>query len=333
MRRTIRVRQRWVAGGVLLLPLALNLFPGLPHPFIHLFVWWVPVPQRVEVPAPLPGAERVLVIAPHPDDEVLGLGGTIASLRREGHQVLVVFVTNGDANQAAKKLFTVNPFRRAEDYRALGYRRQKEAVAALRLLGVPKNAVLFLGYPDQGLTALAGKHWSRENPYTSPFTQANYAFYRNSFSSRAMYCGEDLVADLAMILRRFSPTVVYLPHPEDGHPDHRAAVQLGVAALSSVDWAVRPELRLYLVHAPSWPSPRRLVPDRELSAPAGMGTWTWRSVSLDEEAVELKLQAVRAYSSQRVTNGRFLASFVRPNELYAVFAPLPVPLSPVSPGR
>ncbi|MCX7751089.1 MAG: PIG-L family deacetylase [Candidatus Bipolaricaulota bacterium] len=333
MRRTIRVRKRWLAGGALALPLALGLVPGVPHPFIGLFLWGVPVPPRVEVPAPLAGVERVLVIAPHPDDEVLGLGGTIAQLRRDGHQVVVAFLTNGDANQAAKRLFTVNPLGRAEDYRALGYRRQKEAVAALRVLGVPKNAVLFLGYPDRGLAGLAGKHWSREALYTSPFTRANYPFYRNSFNPRAMYCGEDLVADLGTILRRFSPTVVYLPHPEDGHPDHRAAVQLGVAALSALDAALRPELRLYLVHAPRWPTPRRLAPDRELTAPGALGRWDWTSVPLDEGAIELKLQAVRAYSSQRVTNGRFLASFVRPNELYASFTPSSLPAGPAFPGR
>ena len=37
----------------------------------------------------------VLVIAPHPDDEVLGAGGTIARLASEGEQVTVVIVTRG----------------------------------------------------------------------------------------------------------------------------------------------------------------------------------------------------------------------------------------------
>lgn len=39
---------------------------------------------------------RVLVIAPHPDDEVLGVGGTMARLAREGHDVSVAIVTRGD---------------------------------------------------------------------------------------------------------------------------------------------------------------------------------------------------------------------------------------------
>jgi LmbE family N-acetylglucosaminyl deacetylase len=38
-----------------------------------------------------------LVLAPHPDDEVLGVGGTIAKLARGGHAVHVVIVTKGDS--------------------------------------------------------------------------------------------------------------------------------------------------------------------------------------------------------------------------------------------
>ena len=38
---------------------------------------------------------KVLVIAPHPDDEVLGLGGTIHRLAHEGHGVVVAIVTKG----------------------------------------------------------------------------------------------------------------------------------------------------------------------------------------------------------------------------------------------
>jgi len=324
-------RWRWIVGGILLAPVALGFIPGVPHPFPTL--WWVPVPPRVEVPAPVPGVERVLVIGPHPDDETLALGGTIAQLKADGQQVLVVFLTNGDANQAAQWLFTLNPLHRPEDYRALGDRRQKEAVAALRILGVPVNSILFLGYPDQGLTALAGKNWKREIPYTSPFTKANYAFYRNSFNPSAMYSGEDLVADLVTILRRFSPTVVYFPHPDDGHPDHRAAVQLVLAALLEAEMGEDPELRLYVVHAPRWPAPRRLAMDLTLATPTSLGHWQWSSQDLSEELMGLKLRAIRAYSSQRVTNGRFLASFVRLNEIYATFCSPPLPIGLPVPGR
>lgn len=43
--------------------------------------------------------ERVLVIAAHPDDEVLGMGGTIAKLASCGHEVAVLIVTDGSTSQ------------------------------------------------------------------------------------------------------------------------------------------------------------------------------------------------------------------------------------------
>lgn len=41
------------------------------------------------------GCKRALVVAPHPDDEVLGCGGTIARLTEAGSEVHVVIVTRG----------------------------------------------------------------------------------------------------------------------------------------------------------------------------------------------------------------------------------------------
>src|SRR5262245_2441565 len=42
-----------------------------------------------------PGGQRVLVLAPHPDDEVIGCGGTLYKHTRAGHAVTVVYMTDG----------------------------------------------------------------------------------------------------------------------------------------------------------------------------------------------------------------------------------------------
>ncbi len=327
--RWLRGRKRWLLGLPVLVFVGLGLVPGLPHPTLG--VWWIPAPPRNEVPLPWPGVERVLVLAPHPDDEVLALGGTIAHWVQEGAQVVVAFLTNGDANTAAKRLLTGNPFHRAVDYRALGYRRQKEAMHALRTLGLPQGHALFLGFPDQGLSSLAHKYWDSAVAYRSPYTKADRAFYVNSYEPGAPYTGQALAEVLAAILRQFRPTLVYLPHPEDRHPDHAATVQFTVAALLKAQLEESPELRLYVVHAPQWPKPRRLSPQLGLEAPPALGQWVWQSNELTPELVRVKLAAVRAYSSQRLTNGRFLASFVRANEIYAVYTPVR-PLMPFAPG-
>lgn len=83
-------------------------------------------------PLPLtPG--RVMVVAPHADDETLGCGGLLAMRSRRGWPVTVVFLTNSAGRTAS-----------AETAR----RRRSEALEALRELGVPAAAAHFLDAPD-----------------------------------------------------------------------------------------------------------------------------------------------------------------------------------------
>ena len=77
---------------------------------------------------------RVLVVAPHPDDEVLGVGGTIAKLAAQGDEVAVAIVT-----KAGPPVFTPEV---AETGR-------QEAAAAHEVLGVKDTR--FLPFPAAGL--------------------------------------------------------------------------------------------------------------------------------------------------------------------------------------
>ncbi|WP_181705380.1 PIG-L deacetylase family protein [Chthonobacter rhizosphaerae] len=82
-----------------------------------------------------------VVVAPHPDDETLGCGGTILRKRGAGCAVTVVFITDGRSSHA----HLMPPDRLAEI-------RKAEALAACRALRVPDRAVHFLGYPDGRLS-------------------------------------------------------------------------------------------------------------------------------------------------------------------------------------
>jgi LmbE family N-acetylglucosaminyl deacetylase len=81
-------------------------------------------------------ATRVLVFAPHPDDEVLGCGGSIAKLTAGGARVHVAYLTSGEQGSG-----TVPP---AE----LGPAREGEARAAVSLLGVAPGDVTFARFGD-----------------------------------------------------------------------------------------------------------------------------------------------------------------------------------------
>lgn len=72
---------------------------------------------------------RVLIVAPHPDDEVLGCGGTMAKLSRDGDEVYVLIATRGD------ELFDQELIEKGIE----------EARKAHRLLGVKET--IFSGLP------------------------------------------------------------------------------------------------------------------------------------------------------------------------------------------
>ena len=80
--------------------------------------------------------EKILVLCAHPDDETLGLGGTLSLKSQNGNQIYVLFFTDGESsrNKTTKDDIIL---------------RQKQAEDACKLLGIKK--VKFLDYPDQKL--------------------------------------------------------------------------------------------------------------------------------------------------------------------------------------
>jgi LmbE family N-acetylglucosaminyl deacetylase len=80
--------------------------------------------------------ENILVVAAHPDDEVLGMGGTIARHTAQGDRVFVLFLTDGVGARGGK------------DDDAL-QRRREAAESATELLGA--EIVAFHDFPDNEL--------------------------------------------------------------------------------------------------------------------------------------------------------------------------------------
>ncbi len=84
---------------------------------------------------PAPSTGRCVIVAPHPDDEILGVGGTAALLVAAGIEIVLVAVTDGENS---------DPSRRAE----LRRRRPQESLTAAARLGIPVPVTFRLGHPD-----------------------------------------------------------------------------------------------------------------------------------------------------------------------------------------
>jgi LmbE family N-acetylglucosaminyl deacetylase len=284
-------------------------------------------------PLPLEGVRRLLVLAPHCDDETLGCAGLIQQVLKRGAEARVVLATNGDGFLFA----TMEEFRRVYpshgDFRRMGEIRQQESLAALALLGVAGERVSFLGYPDRGSPALWNLHWSNSDPYRSPYSGDDRSSYALTYNPRSVYAGEDYLADLQSVLAEFLPDLVVLPHPNDVHPDHWGLSLFGRLAVALQERALpdyRPAVYAYLVHRHDFPEPGGLLPEAGLVPPRALRDVDprlhWLRLDLSPEEVRRKQEAVFAYRSQIPLLRGLLERFVRRNELFEPALIFPLPL-------
>jgi LmbE family N-acetylglucosaminyl deacetylase len=146
-----------------------------------------------------PDAGRVLVLAPHMDDETIGCGGTLARHMRAGATAQVVFMTDG--RYGSSEISRLSGEARRNKELELVQVRKEEARRALRILGV--EDVVFLDAEDSRLDSTP---WVAER--------------------------------LRQVIEKFRPDIVYLPFFLEQHPDHLAVsrVLLDATRLSSLDF-------------------------------------------------------------------------------------------------
>lgn len=140
-----------------------------------------------------PGAETVLVLAPHMDDETMGCGGTLALHAQRGATVTVVFLTDG--RNGSSKLAQVNGEEHARRQGELIETRKREARRALERLGVTRMICL---EAEDGALDRCG--WATQR--------------------------------LRDILLELRPQLVYLPFYLEEHADHRAASRVLIDAVA-----------------------------------------------------------------------------------------------------
>jgi N-acetyl-1-D-myo-inositol-2-amino-2-deoxy-alpha-D-glucopyranoside deacetylase len=149
----------------------------------------------------------LLLVHAHPDDEAISTGGAMMKAKGEGHRVVLVTSTRGEAGEI------YNMDEKATRPR-LGEVRTKELETATKILGVDR--LEFLDYRDSGMVG------TPENEDPRSFHQAPL---------------EEAAAKLAAILREERPDVVvtYDADGTYGHPDHIKAHLVTNAALDLLD--------------------------------------------------------------------------------------------------
>lgn len=91
----------------------------------------------------VPPGRRTVIVAPHPDDEVLGAGGLLSALAERRREVLIIGVTEGEGSHPGSALWPRD---------ALAARRGAERSEGLRALGLAAG-IERLGYADGQLAS------------------------------------------------------------------------------------------------------------------------------------------------------------------------------------
>ena len=234
--------------------------------------------------------KRVVVFSPHPDDDVISMGGTLIRLCEQGHQVHVAYQTSGNIavwdDSADRHVDFVEEFCRAfgggkaageiaDRVRAFlhtkpagavdlpelqtikGLIRRTEARAAARYSGVPPERIHFLELP----------------------------FYETG-RIRKKPIGPEDIAITVQLLEQVKPHQIYAAGDlSDPHGTHRVCLQAVMNALQELaarDWAKECELWLYRGAWQEW-SPHEIN----------------MAVPLSPDEVERKRMAIFKHESQK----------------------------------
>lgn len=196
--------------------------------------------------------QKVIVFSPHPDDDVISMGGTLITLADQGHEVYIAYMTSGNIavfdHDALRHLDFVLEFHKLfhpddddvlqhlqdlkqsienknagdlDTQEMLGIKgliRKTEATAGAEVAGVPEERLRFLDLP----------------------------FYRTGQVSKKPI-GEDDVAIVANLLREVNPQQIYVAGDlSDPHGTHRVCAEAVINAMNVIeDEGIQPEFWMY----------------------------------------------------------------------------------------
>lgn len=272
--------------------------------------------------------DRILVIAPHPDDESLAAGGLIKKARDRNATVKVVMMTDGSSAATPQEFSQYLENNDKNSSTGIGELRREEALQAMSKLGVNESSIIFLGYPDTGLKTLFEDNWDSDKPYQSntAFNMFDHSPYNFTYRPNVTYSGANVAGDLKEIITDFKPTIIIAPDGLDEHHDHWATNAFLMYSAAETNY--KGKIYTYLVHkgGVKWPSPPNYQPSLNLTPPKELqnfyGYWIETPITADEE--KAKEDAINSYKLPLSLTKGYLKSFIRINELFTTAQPVNV---------
>jgi LmbE family N-acetylglucosaminyl deacetylase len=263
-----------------------------------------------------------MVFGPHPDDEALIASGIVRAAIARGDTVKVVVVTNGDVNGTA-----------------VGTTRQGESVAAMQLLGLTENDVIFFGYGDASLWQLYSSDGTTviksSAGQTSTYASRGLGrvdYHRYLTGASASYTRNNVISDFQAVISNFKPDEIYTVHPSDTHSDHQSVGLFAIEALAALkrSGTLAPKLYQSLVWqqgcSDNWPNVADFSPGLPFARPLCLSNTLldWNRIlrfpapaemRSADPSINLKARTIATYTSQQGF-GNWLSSFARMDEFF-----------------
>ncbi len=206
--------------------------------------------------------KRVLCFSPHPDDDVISMGGTLIRLVEDGHDVHIAYMTSGniavfdhDAQRVADLVTEFNRLFQIDNERSVEVERRVMEALANKAPGQPdsedvlkikalirwseaKAAAKACGCPEENLVFL------------------DLPFYRTGMIAKNPVGSED-IRMVRELIERLQPDQIYLAGDlSDPHGTHRVCAEAIIAALNEIEETAGqiPEVLLYRGAWQEWPA-------------------------------------------------------------------------------
>lgn len=199
-----------------------------------------------------------LFVSPHDDDLCIGAGLTMQAARHAGVDVQALIVTDGRLGYC-----------RIEQRQSIAEIRRAETYESFEMLGVARDHVTYINYPDGGLVPYIGRRPAREGEQAIE----GYVGLQNAFT---------------FYLREFRPTCVFVPTPTDLHPDHQITHNELLISLFHASGDIWPELGAPL----AVPHVFELAIYCDFAEPPNL------EIRGNDDAFRNKLRSIEAYRSQ-----------------------------------
>lgn len=253
---------------------------------------------------------KILLIAPHQDDEILAAGGLIQKSIKQGDDFLILFATNGD-------------------YHGLDIARKRyyESEHALTSLGLAKKSIFYLGYGDTGMKYSHSflKRMSLEKNDTLLSSLVSSTTYHSAGMKtvHVMRTGAEtsltrraFLSDLNWFIVQHSPDIIIISDSSDMHGDHAALIEL----LQNTDvFNQVPICLTYIIHGGNdslWP-PRD---SQKFTCPPVCDSKMWNkriSIPLTNQEQYYKYKAIFSFATQLEGDfDNFLVSFSKQEEIF-----------------